>query len=235
VGFAWTKARLWPRTKLFTPCRSETSYKNFVYFSSLAIPVGPYTTVEEILMDPTLDPKRDDSCPQFPFLVRFRLALDAHFEVLDWRSIFDEQNFTAMTGIQRQIEWVRFQCRQLTMSPIRFIFSMGSNGYIRLFPSQRATNEGELSESPSIADLTGSLDEVDINEPTTADDVLPTQIPLDNHSLVTMAEIQQLLNWISARRTDGNCPTSIRCRDNRIEERYFGSHRQATCPRRGGQ
>jgi hypothetical protein len=75
----------------------------------MAIRVGPYTTVEDILMDPTLEPKRDDPCPQSPFLVRFRLALDPHFEALDWRSIFDEQNFTAMTWIRRKIEWVRFQ------------------------------------------------------------------------------------------------------------------------------
>jgi hypothetical protein len=71
----------------------------------MAIRVGPATTAEEILTDPTLEPKRDDPFPRSPFLVRFRLALDPHFEVLDWRSIFDEQNFTAMTGIRRQIEW----------------------------------------------------------------------------------------------------------------------------------
>jgi hypothetical protein len=89
---------------------------------------------------------------------------------------------------------------------IRFIFVIGSDGYGRLFPSQRAPNEDELSEPPSDADLTGSLDEVNIHESITADDVLPTQFPLGNRSLVTMAEIQQLFNWISARQTDGNCP-----------------------------
>jgi hypothetical protein len=180
----------------------------------MAIRVGPYTTVEEILMDPTLESKRIDPCPRSPFLVRFRLALDPYFEVMDWRSIFDEQNFTAMTGIWRQIEWVRFQCGQLTVRQIRFIFAMGSDGYGRLFPLQRATNEDELSEPPLDADLTGSLDEIDIHEPITSNDVLPTQFPLGNRSLVTMAEIQQLFNWISARQTDGNCPTPRTCRDN---------------------
>jgi hypothetical protein len=123
------------------------------------------------------------------------LALDPHFEVLDWRSMFDEQNFIAMTGIRHQIEWVLFQYGQLIVRQIRFIFAMGSDGYGRLFPSQRATNEDELSEPPSDADLTGSLDEVGIYEPITADNVLPTQFPLGNPSLITMAEIQQLFNW----------------------------------------
>jgi hypothetical protein len=121
------------------------------------------------------------------------------------------------------------------MRQITFILALGSDGYGRLFPSQRATNEYELLEPPSDADLTGSLDEVDIHEPITAYDVLPTQFPLGNRSLVTMAEIQRLFNWISARQTDGNCPTPRKCRDNQIEERYFGSHRRAPCPRREGQ
>jgi hypothetical protein len=177
----------------------------------MAIRVGPYTTVEEILMEPALEPKRDDPSPRSPFLVRFRLVLDPHFEFLDWRSVFDEQDFTVMTEIRRQIEWVRFQCGQLTVRQIRFIFGMGSDGYGRFFPSQRATNEDELSEPPSGADMTGSLDEIDIHEPITAYDVLSTQVPLGNHSLVTMAEIQQLCNWISGRQTDGNCPTSRKC------------------------
>jgi hypothetical protein len=89
---------------------------------------------------------------------------------------------------------------------IRFIFAMGSGGYGRLFPSQWATNEDELSEPSSDAYLIGSLDEVDIHELITADDVLPTQFPLGNCSLVTMAEIQQLLNWISARQGMGIAP-----------------------------
>jgi hypothetical protein len=50
----------------------------------MTIRVGPYTTVEEILMDQTLEPKRNDPCLRSPFLVRFRFALDPHFEVLDW-------------------------------------------------------------------------------------------------------------------------------------------------------
>jgi hypothetical protein len=148
----------------------------------MEIRVGPYTTVEEILMDPTLEPKRDDRCPRSPFLVRVRLALDPHFEVLDWRSIFDKQNFTVMTGVRRQIEWFRFQCGKLTVHQIRFIFAMDSDGYVGLSPSQRAGNEDELSEPPSDADLTGSLDEADIHVPITADDVLPTQFPLGNRS-----------------------------------------------------
>jgi hypothetical protein len=101
----------------------------------MAIRVDPYTTVEEILMDPTLEPKRDDPCARSTFVVRFRLALDRHIEVLDWRSIFDEQNFTAMTAIRRQIEQIRFQCGQLTVRRIRFILAMGSDGYGRFFPS----------------------------------------------------------------------------------------------------
>jgi hypothetical protein len=91
---------------------------------------------------------------------------------------------------------------------------MGSDGYGRLFPSQRVINEDELSEPPSDADLTESLDEVDIHGPITADDVLPAQSPLGNRSLVIMAEIQQLFNWISARQTDGNYREEMSRQDN---------------------
>jgi hypothetical protein len=75
----------------------------------MVIRAGPYTTVEEILMDLMLEPKGDGTYPRSPFFVRFRLALGSHFEIMDLRSIFDEQNFTAMTGIRRQIKWVQFQ------------------------------------------------------------------------------------------------------------------------------
>jgi hypothetical protein len=50
--------------------------------------------------------------------------------------------------------------------------------------SQRATNQEELSEPPSDADLTGSLDEVDIHEPIIADDVLVAKASETAHRAV---------------------------------------------------